>query len=134
MVKPCVLIAEDEFLIAMDLEHVVQQLGYDICGIATTAPEAVRLAESARPDLALVDVRLARGTNGLDAVKDIRERLDVPSIVISGHIERSDAERAGARGWLRKPIAPDALAPLMSAVLSAARGETPGQPPTDFIP
>ncbi len=54
------LIAEDDELVVLGLTLVIEQLGYEVCGIARTAAEAVDLAERHRPDLALVDVALGR--------------------------------------------------------------------------
>ena len=59
------LIAEDDELVVLGLTLVIEQLGYTVCGIARTASEAVTLAELHHPDLALVDVALADGSNGL---------------------------------------------------------------------
>ena len=61
------LIAEDDELVVLGLTLVIEQLGYTVCGIARTASEAVTLAELHHPDLALVDVALADGSNGLSA-------------------------------------------------------------------
>jgi PleD family two-component response regulator len=46
-----VLLVEDEILTALDIEYLVQQLGYEVCGIAASAPEAVQAADDLRPDL-----------------------------------------------------------------------------------
>ena len=56
-----VLIAEDELMIADLLEHVLVASGYEVCGIARTVDEAVALGELHKPDLAVLDVRLASG-------------------------------------------------------------------------
>lgn len=64
-----VLIAEDEFLIADALEETLIASGYKICGIARTVDEAVALCELHKPDLAVVDVRLAKGDRGPEIVK-----------------------------------------------------------------
>ena len=59
-----VLIAEDELLIADVIEDILVEAGYEVCGIARTVDEAVRLGEMHRPDLAVLDVRLAQGGHG----------------------------------------------------------------------
>jgi DNA-binding response OmpR family regulator len=59
-----VLIAEDELMIADLLEETLITSGYEVCGIARTVDEAVALAELHKPDLAVFDVRLARGDRG----------------------------------------------------------------------
>ena len=64
-----VLIAEDEFLIADLLEEKLIACGYDVCGIARTVDEAVELCEVHKPDLAILDVRLANGGRGPEIAK-----------------------------------------------------------------
>jgi DNA-binding NarL/FixJ family response regulator len=112
------LIAEDDELVVLGLTLVVEQLGYTVCGIARTASEAVTLAELHHPDLALVDVALADGSNGLSAARDISGRLGIPVVVCSAHATAADALAAGASRFLLKPFGIDALA---EAVLAAFR-------------
>jgi two-component system, response regulator PdtaR len=78
-----VLLVEDEILTALDIEYLVQQLGYEVCGIAASAPEAVQAADELRPDLVLMDIRLARGTDGIQAAGEIRTRFDIASLYLS---------------------------------------------------
>ena len=112
------LIAEDDELVVLGLTLVIEQLGYTVCGIARTASEAVTLAELHHPDLALVDVALADGSNGLSAARDISGRLGIPVVVCSAHATAADALAAGASRFLLKPFGIDALA---EAVLAAFR-------------
>jgi two-component system, response regulator PdtaR len=112
------LIAEDDELVVLGLTLVIEQLGYTVCGIARTASEAVTLAELHHPDLALVDVALADGSNGLSAARDISGRLGIPVVVCSAHATAADALAAGASRFLMKPFGIDALA---EAVLAAFR-------------
>ena len=82
-----VLIIEDEPIIALDLTRVVRELGHSVTGVAATRDEAVKLAGETRPGLVLADVRLADGSNGMDAARDILERFDVPVIFITAFPE-----------------------------------------------
>ncbi|TCV67150.1 response regulator receiver domain-containing protein [Neorhizobium sp. R1-B] len=58
-----VLIVEDEFMVALELESVLEDLGYQVIGIAADSTTASRLAELS-PDVALVDVNLRDGPTG----------------------------------------------------------------------
>jgi CheY-like chemotaxis protein len=66
-----VLTVEDEVLIAGYLEPLVVSFGYEVCAIAASAPEAVESAVIHIPNIALMDIRLARGTSGIDAACEI---------------------------------------------------------------
>ena len=54
-----VLILEDEILVAWSLQELLSLVGYEVTGIAATVSDALCLAENTKPDLAIVDVRLA---------------------------------------------------------------------------
>ncbi len=54
-----ILIVEDEAIPAMLLEEMVEDLGFTVCGKAVSGPGAVMAAEDYRPDLILMDIRLA---------------------------------------------------------------------------
>ncbi|MBE7217066.1 MAG: response regulator [Caulobacteraceae bacterium] len=82
-----VLIIEDEPIIALDLTRVVRELGHNVSGVAATHEEAVKLAGEARPGLILADVRLADGSNGMDAAREILQRVDAPVIFITAFPE-----------------------------------------------
>ena len=77
-----VLIIEDEAIISADIESLVTELGHRVTGIATTHDEAVDAVARQRPGLVLADIQLADGSSGIDAVKDILKRVDVPVIFI----------------------------------------------------
>ena len=61
-----VLIVEDDLMIADVAEEVLVDSGYDVCGIARTVDEAVALGLRHKPDLVVIDVRLADGGLGTD--------------------------------------------------------------------
>ena len=67
-----VLIAEDEFMIADALEEALVANGYEVCGIARTVDQAVALYELHKPDLAVLDVRLAGGRRGPEIVQQLK--------------------------------------------------------------
>ncbi len=70
-----VLIIEDEPIIAMDIETIVRDLGHNVTGVAVTRDEAVAQAMARRPGLVLADIQLADDSSGIDAVKDILQRI-----------------------------------------------------------
>lgn len=81
-----VLIAEDEFIIALEIQTFVADMGHEVVGHVATGPEAVSLAEQARPDLVMMDLHLARGTCGAEAAEHIRTSLGIPVAIISGSL------------------------------------------------
>ncbi|MCH2458088.1 MAG: response regulator, partial [Henriciella sp.] len=83
-----VLIIEDEPVIAADLESLVEELGHEVTGNATTHTEAVAMARANPPGLILCDIQLADNSSGIEAAHEILEELDVPIIFISAFPER----------------------------------------------
>ncbi|MBI1198798.1 MAG: response regulator [Phenylobacterium sp.] len=83
-----VLIIEDEPVIAADIEALVTELGHTVVDIAATRTEAVEAVARKTPGLVLADIQLADGSSGIDAVKDILGRFDVPVIFITAFPER----------------------------------------------
>lgn len=80
---PKVLIVEDEFLIAEYFRIIVEQLGYEVCGLTPTAEEAVVLARHESPDVVMMDVRLAGEGDGIEAARRIRAIRPVPVIYVT---------------------------------------------------
>jgi CheY-like chemotaxis protein len=98
-----IAIAEDSWFVAEHLRGQLAALGHTVVGLARTAEELVALAARERPDLALVDVRLAGGSDGLAAAKQIQSQFAVPVIAATGHLTAAEAEAAGLLGILSKP-------------------------------
>ncbi|HYE01122.1 MAG TPA: response regulator [Alphaproteobacteria bacterium] len=115
------LVVEDEFLVASTLEAMLEDQGHVICGIAATAEEACDLATRERPDLVLMDIRLAGGSDGVEAALRIRRELGIASIFATGNTEPGTRQRAAAAepvGWLAKPYSDEALASALAEARS----------------
>jgi DNA-binding NarL/FixJ family response regulator len=118
--KRKILIVDDELWAALDMEWVVQTLGHEVVGPAATAEKAIELAGRMRPNLVLMDIRLANDSDGVAAAIEIRERFDIPSLFVSAHgdpMVRSRAAAAQPLGFIEKPFSPDSLARAIAAAL-----------------
>jgi DNA-directed RNA polymerase specialized sigma24 family protein len=105
-----VLIIEDEPVIAADIEALVTELGHRVTDIAATRTEAVDAVARQVPGLVLADIQLADGSSGIDAVKDILARLDVPVIFITAFPERLlTGERPEPTFLITKPFQPETV-------------------------
>src|SRR5262245_20434342 len=72
-----ILIVEDEILTADYTKYLLLELGYEVCGHATNAAAAVRMADNYRPDLVLMDITLGRGEDGISAARRIGEQTGI---------------------------------------------------------
>src|SRR5690348_8205439 len=79
-----VLVVEDEFLIAMDLEAMLKEHGWRVLGPTATVAEALQLLDGGEtPDIALLDVNL-RGSTVVPVAEVLRER-SVPIVLASAY-------------------------------------------------
>jgi len=113
-----VLIIEDEALIAMDLEHLVEDLGHRVIGVARTHSKAVSIAKANIPGLILADIHLADNSSGLDAVNELLRSFQVPVIFITAYPERFlTGERPEPAFLIAKPFQPTAVSAVISQAL-----------------
>jgi DNA-binding NarL/FixJ family response regulator len=117
-----ILIVDDHPVVREGLAlQIATQPDLEVCGEAEDVAGALALLESARPDVAIVDISLKKG-NGIDLIRRIKERDDsVRVLVWSMYPENLYAERAlraGARGYLHKGQATRHLLDAIRAVLS----------------
>ncbi len=115
-----VLIAEDEALIRLDLAEMLRDEGYTVVGEAGDGQEAVDLAESLRPDLVIMDVKMPR-RDGIDAAAEIASKRIAPIVVLTAFSQRDLVERArdaGAMAYLVKPFSISDLVPAIEVAVS----------------
>ena len=118
---PCrVVIAEDEALIRLDLAEMLREEGYQVVGEAGDGQEAVDLAESLRPDLVIMDVKMPR-RDGIDAAAEIAAKRIAPVVLLTAFSQRDLVEKArdaGAMAYLVKPFSISDLIPAIEVALS----------------
>jgi len=118
--RPRVLIAEDEALIRLDLAEMLREEGYQVVGEASDGQEAVDLAESLRPDLVIMDVKMPR-RDGIDAAAEIAAKRIAPVVVLTAFSQRDLVEKArdaGAMAYLVKPFSITDLVPAIEVAVS----------------
>lgn len=118
-----ILIVEDDPHIVLALSAILEDLGHKVVQVVDTAAKAIRVADELPLDLALVDVWLADGSNGLTAVEHLSAVRKVPSVVCSAHSSAEDAYAAGASAFLEKPFRVADLERALGA--ACARGARP---------
>ncbi len=111
-----ILVAEDDLATGQAWSELIASWGFKV-NIAGDGKRALELAESYDPHILLLDLRLPH-LNGLEVLSELRQRgVQVPTIMISGEGEISDAVQAiklGAYDYLRKPVDPPHLRVLLN--------------------
>jgi DNA-binding NarL/FixJ family response regulator len=114
-----ILVVEDDAIIALDIASLLEELGYEVLAAAADAHHAWRLAEDDPPDLAVVDIRLARNTDGGKLARQLYDHLGVRSLFISGSITEEFRQEMAAIdpiGFLGKPVTRRILGEALRAV------------------
>jgi DNA-binding NarL/FixJ family response regulator len=91
---PQVVLADDDVLLREGIASLLARSGFEVVGQAANSTELLALVRSARPELAVIDIRMPPGhaTEGLQAARVIREELpDTAIIVLSAHVEVNEA-------------------------------------------
>ena len=144
-----ILLVDDHPIVRQGLAMILDKdPDLEVCGEAESAPDAIRLVDQERPDLAIVDLSL-KDSSGLELIKDIRARFPtVQILVLSMRDEGFYAERvlrAGARGYVTKSEGPKSVVEAIHRILQGrihvsdaiadkvmrklvTGGEDPGQP------
>lgn len=120
-----ILIVEDDSLIALSVRSVLEGLGYAICGIAASEPEAIALAEQTRPDLTLMDVRLRGPVDGVDVAQRLRTEFGVRSLYLSAYADHQTMTRITATyplGFVQKPYSAGQLKSALDLAIRRMRG------------
>ncbi|MCG6536888.1 MAG: response regulator [Syntrophales bacterium LBB04] len=102
-----ILVVEDDILLAETIRFRLEDLGFEVSGMAMDGEEAIRKVETLRPDLVLMDIQLESGMDGIEATKRIRERFDFPVIYLTAHGDEETFNRAKGtdpHSYLLKPV------------------------------
>jgi two-component system response regulator NreC len=118
------LLADDHQIIRQGLRALLESQGFAVVGEAGDGHEAVRLAQTLRPEISVLDVTMPQ-LNGLDAARAIlRVSPTTKTVLLTMHTEDryvSEALKAGVRGYVLKS---QASADLIQAIREVARGMT----------
>jgi len=110
-----VLIAEDETIIRLDLRELLERSGFEVCAEARDGEEAVALARSEQPDVAIMDVKMPK-LDGIEAARRILDERPIPIVMLTAYGQQelvSRAVEAGVFGYLVKPFREQDLLPAI---------------------
>jgi response regulator NasT len=110
-----ILIAEDETIIRLDLRSLLERAGFDVCAEARDGEEAVALARSEQPDVAIMDVKMPK-LDGIEAARRILDERPIPIVMLTAYGQDELVQRAteaGVFGYLVKPFREQDLVPAI---------------------
>ncbi len=89
-----ILIVEDEAIVAESLHDQLENLGYSICGMASTGERALELVAQELPDLVMMDIMLAGELDGIATAQQIMEQYRLPVVYLTAYSDPKTLERA----------------------------------------
>lgn len=102
-----ILLVEDDDIIARVEDWRLKNLGYTVCGRATTGAEAMELVVNKKPDLVLMDINIKGNIDGIETAKMIKKGFNIPVIYVTSHSDGTTLERAKETkpdGFIIKPF------------------------------
>jgi PAS domain S-box-containing protein len=121
-----VLIVEDEPIVAMDLKQEIEELGYEVVGVAESADDALKIVQDAVPDFALMDIRIVGSMDGIQTARALRHWYRVPSIFLTSYSDDATLARAARvmpYGYLTKPFKSAELRATLKMALEHSRAD-----------
>ena len=116
------LIVEDQLLLALGLKDELEDAGYRVLELAIHHREAIGLAIEVKPDLALVNIELADGDDGVALACDLKA-IGVGVLFISGQPHRARLARDVGIASLPKPYSPEDLVEAVDYIFRHERGD-----------
>lgn len=107
MSKTRILIVEDESIVAMDIKHRAEGLGYTVIGVTPSGEEALELVRENPPDLILMDIVLKGKMDGIEAAQRIHDDYDIPVLYLTAYSDEETLKRAKITepfGYIIKPF------------------------------
>jgi len=102
-----IVVVEDEHIVALDIKMHLQKYGYEVPGMFASGEELLESFESLHPDLVLMDIKLQGKLDGLETSKIIKEKYNVPVILLTAFADEATIERAKTIepfGYIIKPF------------------------------
>jgi signal transduction histidine kinase len=112
ILKPKILVVEDEAIVAENLADRLVESGYDISGIVDSGSDAIALAVATSPDLVLMDIVLKGEIDGITAAQTIYSQLAIPIVYMTAYSDEKTLQRSKSAqplAYLIKPFRPQEL-------------------------
>jgi PAS domain S-box-containing protein len=107
-----IMIVEDEQIVALDLKMRLESMGYEVVGNVSMGEKSFHLASENRPDLLLMDIKLAGNIDGIQTAELMRKFYNLPVIYLTAFADKATLERAKRTqpfGYIIKPFSDDEL-------------------------
>ena len=122
-----ILIAEDEFIIAMDIKKILENLGYEVTSFVSKGVDVITKAETEKPDLILMDIMLSGSISGIEAAEVIKSKFSIPIVYLTALTDEETLQKAKVTepgAYLLKPFDERGLHSAIEIALYKSHMET----------
>ncbi len=122
MNRVTVLIVEDDRDVAYIMTHTVNRLGFSVVGAEDTGEKAIKAAGEMKPDIVLMDIKLAGNMDGIETAEYIGRNYKIPVIYVTAMTDDKTLERVAASapyGFILKPFRDDELRAVIEIAVDA---------------
>lgn len=108
MTRVRIQIVEDERIVALNIRHRLEEIGYTVTAEVATGEEAIQIAAETMPDLVLMDIKLKGKVDGVEAASQIQNRLNIPVVYLTAYSDDETIRRAKLtepQAYILKPFA-----------------------------
>lgn len=121
-----ILVVEDEAIVATDIRRILDGLGYNVVGTASSGKAAIEAAQKNKPDLVLMDIVLKGEMDGIEAAEQIHSELNIPVVYLTAYADDEILKRAKVTepfGYIVKPFEDSQLKSVIEMALYKAKIE-----------
>jgi DNA-binding NarL/FixJ family response regulator len=127
MAKIRLMIVDDHEVVRTGLQSLVEGTEIEVVATAANGSDAVKLAKQSKPDVVLLDIRMADG-DGLTTLEELRQKLpDLRVVMLSTYENPTYVARANAMGASDYILKGSTRAQLLGAIKAVAAGDAPSQ-------
>jgi len=120
--RKTLMIVEDEVLVATILRDELTDAGYRVLDLTDRHEQALEVAKASKPDLALVNIRLAGRDDGIELAEHLKA-LGIPVLLISGQVSRASSAKTVAIASLPKPYDAADMVLAVAYLLARLQGD-----------
>lgn len=102
-----IIIAEDEKIVAKDIENKLKKSGYDVIGVVSTGKDLLDKVSAEPPDLVLMDIKLDGDMDGIETAAKLKDGYGVPVIYLTAYADKITLNRINETkpgGYVLKPF------------------------------
>ena len=102
-----IIIAEDEKIVAKDIENKLKKLGYRISAVVSTGKDVLTKVSESAPDLVLMDIKLDGEMDGIEAAQKLKEGYGIPVVYLTAYADNLTLSRimeTEPSGYVLKPF------------------------------